>query len=61
MGTRQKKQLLKDLLEDDELLDALNALIAKAVDTKLFQIQTKLEQQDGIIYDLQYNLNKAQN
>ena len=61
MGTRQKKQLLKDLLEDDELLDTLNALIAKAVDTKLLQVQSQLEKQDSIILDLQSNLDKAKN
>ena len=59
MAGSKRKLVIKDLLEDDEFLSAVNALVSKAVDAKIHEMKTLIEKQNGDIHDLQCSLEEA--
>ena len=53
MSTRNMKQLIKELLEDDEFHKAISDIVSEAIDTKLAELKTDIEIQNGTLHDIQ--------
>ena len=51
MSTRNMKQLIKELLEDDDFHKAISDIVS--VDTKLAKLKTDIEKKNGTIHDIQ--------
>ena len=46
------KQLIKELLEDDEFHKAISDIVSEAIDTKLAELKTDIEKKNGTIHDI---------
>ena len=57
---RNVKQLVKELLEEEEFMTAIKEVISAAIDEKLADLQARLEQQDGVVHDIQCKLDTNQ-
>ena len=57
---RNIKQLITELLEEDEFMNAVKEVVSAAIDEKLADLQERLEKQDGVIHDIQCKLDTSQ-
>ncbi|XP_071509420.1 uncharacterized protein [Diadema antillarum] len=59
-GTRTTKNLIKEILQDDEVLKVMKEAVMQALDSKFQELFTRLEEQAGQILDLQHKVDSSE-
>ena len=57
--TRQTAALIKDILQDGEFINAIKDAVKEAVETKVSELLTRLEQQEGKVHDRECKLDAS--
>ena len=59
-GTRTTKNLIKETLQDDEVLKVMKEAVMQAIEAKFQELFTRIDEQAGQILDLQHKVESSQ-
>ena len=59
-GTRTTKNLIKEILQDDEVLKIMKEAVMQAIDSRFQELFTRLDEQAGEILELQHKLEASE-
>ena len=59
-GTRTTKNLIKEILQDDEVLKVMKEAVMQAIDSRFQELFTRLDEQAGEILELQHKLEASE-